>query len=236
MWGLSWDQMVWGQGQAAAVPAAGFWGSMLLAVALGAWGVRRLSAPRPRLIGTIALGLALLMPISARALPFTFTNGTVADATQVNANFAAVVANQGLAPTASSNLIDLTQSGGCPRSSSGTTLGNAVGSNGTGSAFSIASGQTLVLTTLSVQFMAGASSANHGISAQFWRFNSGGGGPFESATINLDGAGGGSATIGLGSGSPFGPGTILCVLAQDINTGANVNSSFASAHGFLTTQ
>jgi hypothetical protein len=236
MWGLNWGQMVWGQAQAAAVPAVGFWGVIVLAAALGAWGVRRLRGPRPRVVASVALVLALLVPISARALPFTFTNGTVADATQVNANFAAVVAAQGLAPTATSNLVDLTQSGSCPQSSSGTTLGNRVGSDGIGSTFSIATGQTLVLTQLTAQFALGSPAANHGVSVQFWRFNSGGGGPFESATINLDAAGSGSATISLGSGSPFGPGTRVCVLAQDVSNNNAVNASFAGAHGFLTTQ
>ena len=236
MWGLNWGQMVWGQAQAAAVPAVGFWGMILLAAALGAWGVRRLRGPRPRVVGTVALVLALLVPISARALPFTFTNGTVADATQVNANFAAVVAGQGLAPTASSNLVDLTQSGACPQSTSGITLGICVGSDGVGSAFSIATGQTLVLTQLSVQFALGNAAANHGIAVQFWRFNPGGGGPFENTVVNLNGAGFGNATISLGSGSPFGPGTKLCVLAQDSTNNTSVTTSFAGAHGFLTTQ
>jgi hypothetical protein len=237
MWGLNWGQMVWGQSQAAAVPAVSFWGMIVLAAALGAWGVSRLRGPRPRVVGTIALALILFLPITARALPFTFTNGTVADATQVNANFAAIVAGQGLAPTASSNVVDLTQSGTCPQATSGTTLGNRVGSDGVGSAFSIATGQTLILTQLSVQFTLGAGAANHGISVQFWRFNPGGGGPFENTVVNLDGAGVGNATVSLGSGSAFGAGTKLCVLAQDIsNSSTAVTSSFAGAHGFLTTQ
>jgi hypothetical protein len=54
--------------------------------------------------------------------------------------------------------------------------------------------------------------------------------------VNLGAAGAGSATINLGNGSPFGPGTNLCVLAQDVATGITVMSSFAAAHGFMTTE
>jgi hypothetical protein len=236
MWGLNWGQMIWGQ--AAAVPALSFWAVILLAAVLGAWGVRRLRSPRPRMAGMIALAAALLLPISARALPFTFTNGTVADANQVNANFAAVVAGQGLAPSATANLIDITSTGACPEvvPPSGVTLGNVVGSNGIGSAFSIPTGQTLVLTSLSVAFQAGPAGANHGVSVRFWRFTSSGGNPVEGTVITLDAQGAGSATIPLGTGSPFGAGTNLCVLAQDLVTLNSINANFAAAHGFLTTQ
>jgi hypothetical protein len=40
-----------------------------------------------RFMGKAMLLLVLLVPITAFAVPFTFTNGTVADATQVNQNF-----------------------------------------------------------------------------------------------------------------------------------------------------
>jgi hypothetical protein len=186
--------------------------------------------------GTIALAVALLLPISARALPFNFTNGTVADANQVNANFAAVVAGQGLTPSATANLIDITSSGSCPQSSSGITLGLAIGSDGIGRAFSIPTGQTLVLTSLSATFQAGAAAANHAVSVQFYRFSTSGGSPVEGAVITLDAQGAGSATISLGTGSAFGAGTKLCVLAQDLANFSNPNASFAAAHGFLTTQ
>jgi hypothetical protein len=234
MWGQSWGQMIWGQ--AAVVPAVGFWGAMLLGAALGAWGVRRLRGPRPRVVGTIVLCLALLLPISARALPFTFTNGTVADATQVNANFAAVVAAQSIGPTTSSNMIDLEPSGACPQSSSGIALQLFIDHNGVGNSFSIATGQTLILTTVSAGFSLGTGSANHAVLVAFYRFGSAGGSPFETTIINLDAAGGGSASLNLGSGTAFGPGTKLCVLAQDITNFNNPNPTFANAHGYLTTQ
>jgi hypothetical protein len=72
------------------VPALGFWGVLILGAALGVVGVRYLRGARPRHIGLMTLALAILIPISVRAVPFTFANGTAADALQVNANFAAV--------------------------------------------------------------------------------------------------------------------------------------------------
>jgi hypothetical protein len=72
------------------VPAIGFWGALLLGVVLGVAGVWCLRRVRPRVLGMTALGLAILIPVSVGAVPFTFTNGTAADANQVNANFAAV--------------------------------------------------------------------------------------------------------------------------------------------------
>jgi hypothetical protein len=136
----------------------------------------------------LALALALLLPISARALPFTFTNGTVADANQVNANFAAVVAGQGLAPSTTANLIDLTStgSGACPQALSGIAVANSVGSDGVGNAFSIPAGQKLLLTNVSVALQLGPPSANHGVRLELWRFNPGGGGPIETAIVTLD--------------------------------------------------
>jgi hypothetical protein len=82
--------MIWGQA-AAAVPAIGFWGVLLLGAVLGAVGVRLLRGTKPRTLGALALALAILIPLSARAITLiTFTNGTVADANQVNGNFAAL--------------------------------------------------------------------------------------------------------------------------------------------------
>jgi hypothetical protein len=56
----------------------------------------RLLRARRRTIGVAVLLLALAAPLSAKALslPFTFANNTVADATQVNANFAALAATR----------------------------------------------------------------------------------------------------------------------------------------------
>jgi hypothetical protein len=91
--------MVWGQ--AAAVPALSFWLALLLGVALAVVGAKRMRGAPPRKVWIVGL-LALLVPVSAWALPYTFTNGTVADATQVNANFAALAAPRTLTSDARS--------------------------------------------------------------------------------------------------------------------------------------
>jgi hypothetical protein len=80
--------MLWGQ---YTIPATGFWGAMLLGAVLGVVGVRLLRGAKPRTLGALTLGLALIIPISARAITLiSFNNGAVADANQVNANFAAL--------------------------------------------------------------------------------------------------------------------------------------------------
>jgi hypothetical protein len=66
-------------------------GLMLLAVGLMVLGWIVLRNPNMRrLVGAALVLLALLVPISTFAVPFTFTNGTIADATQVNQNFASL--------------------------------------------------------------------------------------------------------------------------------------------------
>lgn len=89
MWGQNWGQMIWGGLRA--VPAMPLWGIALLCGAFVVLGVRFVRARRP-VVGGAVLVLALAVPLTAKAvtLPFSFTNNTVADATQVNANFTAV--------------------------------------------------------------------------------------------------------------------------------------------------
>jgi hypothetical protein len=88
MWGQNWGTMIWGGGL---VPAVGFWGTLISGAALGILGLRVLRGTKPRTLGGAALLLAVLIPLSARAVTLiTFTNGTAADANQVNANFAAL--------------------------------------------------------------------------------------------------------------------------------------------------
>jgi hypothetical protein len=90
MWGDKWGQFFWAGG-ALSVPAVGFWGAMLLGAALAVVGLRLVRNGRRRTLGVIAVAIAILAPITARAVTLiTFTNGTVADANQVNANFAAL--------------------------------------------------------------------------------------------------------------------------------------------------
>jgi hypothetical protein len=81
--------MVWDALQA--TPALGFWGTLLLGAVLALVAVRLLPRGRPRTTAALGVGLALFVPALARAtIPYTFSNGTVADANQVNTNFATV--------------------------------------------------------------------------------------------------------------------------------------------------
>jgi hypothetical protein len=91
MWGTgNWGTMLWSGSTAAHVPAVAAWAILLLGVILGAVGLPLLRKTHPRTVGAVTLMLVFALPIAAYAgLPYTFTNGSVADATQVNANFAA---------------------------------------------------------------------------------------------------------------------------------------------------
>jgi hypothetical protein len=92
MWGQNWGTLVWGNPVAA--PTMTTVSLILLGATLallGRWMLRHGAKPRTT---ALFLGvLAAIVPLTAGALgplPFTFTNGTVADATQVNANFEAL--------------------------------------------------------------------------------------------------------------------------------------------------
>jgi hypothetical protein len=90
MWGQSWGQLIWGR--AAAVPGVSFWGAMLLGAGLLLLGRRLLARGSGRAQTLMLAAHAFLLPLSSAlaALPFSFTNGTVADANQVNSNFSAL--------------------------------------------------------------------------------------------------------------------------------------------------
>lgn len=91
MWGQAWGTMIWTKAPSH-VPAMGFWGLVALGAAMLFVGYTFLKrGVRPGAIGLTVLVLAFVLPISGAlaALPFTFANGTVADANQVNANFQA---------------------------------------------------------------------------------------------------------------------------------------------------
>jgi hypothetical protein len=240
MWGQSWGQMIWGR--TPAVPALGAWGAILLGAVLLAFGIRRLRGPRPRVLGALALALAILLPLSARALPFTFTNGTVADATQVNANFAALANQQGVAPAASSALIDLTGSSTatCP---GGPLATLRILPDGNFANFAVAPGQTFVVTEINVGLAFGPSFANHTMAVEVGRtpVDASGNGQFgtivEQRAITLDGRGAGNLAWTYGAGSAYGPNTAVCVNVFDQNLGARLTSNgVVFVHGFLTTQ
>ena len=94
-WGQeNWGAMVWGQSAPVApVPGLGWLGLTVLALGLAAtaaWGLRK---RRPALGLTLMLALIavpLVVVAGEVTLPNTFSNNTVADANEVNANFDAV--------------------------------------------------------------------------------------------------------------------------------------------------
>jgi hypothetical protein len=239
MWGQSWGQMIWGQVQA--VPALGFWGTILLGAVLGALGTRRLRGARPRRAAAVALAVALLVPISARALPFVFSNGTVADATQVNANFAALASQQGLAPATAGALVDLQAGSNCgPGTNTLTTRTNASGSVTFG--FTAPSGQTLVVTDIGVSLFLGTSNAGHLITVTMFRTHVDANGTganqgsfMDQRQVTLDAHGAGLAAVTYGAGSAYAPGMAVCVSTVDAVTGGTVPAT-PTAHGFLTAQ
>jgi hypothetical protein len=232
MWGQSWGQMIWGRGPA--VPALGFWSAVLLGAVLAVIGTRYLRSVRPRGLGWIALMVAWLIPASVWAVPFTFTNGTVADATQVNANFAALTAAQGVAPSTPSALVDLVANSPCPSGggNGGVALDNQVQPDGIRTFFSIPSGQMLLLTNIAVTVSLTTASAGHTVLITLNRASSTTFNDFELRTVTLDSRGSATLSIPLGNGSPFKTGTTLCVFAQDLNTVTTVGT-FPFAHGFL---
>jgi hypothetical protein len=96
MWGQKWGQMIWGRASTA-VPALPTGMLLLLGGLLLYVGYRmgRQKRASRLLAGMIGLGIALLPVAIVRATTvfgvlWTFTDGTVAEATQVNQNFQAV--------------------------------------------------------------------------------------------------------------------------------------------------
>jgi hypothetical protein len=92
MWNQNWGSMLWG-GAPQPVPLLGLLGLVLVAMLLMVLGGILLRSPAAgRRMGKATVLLVLLVPLSAFAVPFTFSNGTVADANQVNQNFASLEA------------------------------------------------------------------------------------------------------------------------------------------------
>jgi len=91
MWGQKWGEMIWG---ATAVPLMGPYGFVAMAICFLVGGVVMQSRHRSHWLAPMATTALVVGPLVAVAvtLPHTFSNGTVADANQVNANFNAVVA------------------------------------------------------------------------------------------------------------------------------------------------
>jgi len=91
MWGSDhWGEMVWGG--AAAVPLLGPYGFVAMGICflVGAWIVH--NRHRTHWLAMMTATVLAIGPLVALAvtLPHTFSNGTVADADEVNANFSAL--------------------------------------------------------------------------------------------------------------------------------------------------
>jgi hypothetical protein len=174
---------------------------------------------------------ALLIPISVGAVPFTFTNGTVANANQVNANFAAL---QGMGPEFPSQLMDVQTSGVCVQREGAVALNGVLDGNATGSFLTIPNNFALVLTHINVAVGLGPAGAGHSISVQFARARGTVFAILDIVSLTLDSEGNGSVAIPLGVGSPFMSGAMPCVRSTDSSASGAVTSVFAQAHGFLT--
>ena len=92
MWSELWGTMVWG-GAGIPVPALGVVGLVGLGVGLvlGARAAQGQPAPkRFAILLAVALAAIPVLAVGDVTLPHLFTNGTVADADEVNANFASI--------------------------------------------------------------------------------------------------------------------------------------------------
>lgn len=91
MWGLDqWGTMIWGGGVAVpTMPIGPLLGLMLGCFLAGGYLLHPARRNRRNAFVAAAL-LALPISVGAVTLPFTFTNGSIADANQVNANFTAL--------------------------------------------------------------------------------------------------------------------------------------------------
>lgn len=90
MWGTEqWGELIWG-GHAVPGLSIGMLG-VLMGCCFVAGGYFLRPGPKSRR-GSVAAAILLLLPVSVAAItvPFAFSNGTIADAAQVNANFTAI--------------------------------------------------------------------------------------------------------------------------------------------------
>ena len=90
MWGSNWGEMIWGGNTGLQIPI-GPWALVALGFVLGAYAVY---THRNRATHTVPFILILCVPavaVIAASVPNVFENNTVADATEVNANFNALV-------------------------------------------------------------------------------------------------------------------------------------------------
>lgn len=94
MWGDIWGEFLWGE-PIAQVPSIGLFGLLILALAVMMIGVAAHRRDGSRWIIWTVSCVGVLIPFTIYAgttiLPHSFVNGTIADATEVNENFDALV-------------------------------------------------------------------------------------------------------------------------------------------------
>ena len=86
MWGENWGTMVWGNLFATSVPISS-WALIILGAALGILAFKVNNSNTARALSVITIVLLPIVAVVATNLPYQFSNGTVADADEVNANF-----------------------------------------------------------------------------------------------------------------------------------------------------
>ena len=107
-WGENWGTLTWGAA-IAAVPTMGWLGGALLVGLLVGVGMRRMGGRAGAALGLLlALGYAPVAEAQTVSVPNTLTNGSVAEADAMNANFEAVRTGVNLALT-SADVTGLTQ-------------------------------------------------------------------------------------------------------------------------------
>lgn len=90
MWGEDWGNLTWGSVISAQVPL-GAWALLLLGFLVGVFAVRAKGHRANAMVIALAIFVVPAVALTATgALPFTFSNGTPADADEVNANFEAL--------------------------------------------------------------------------------------------------------------------------------------------------
>jgi hypothetical protein len=107
MWGSeNWGEMIWGSVAIPTLPV-GVLPLLMLCCFLAAGYFLRPGRRGWRSYVVAALALALPLSVAAVTLPYTFVNGTIADATQVNANFEALAtaANVETCPAGMSRIV-----------------------------------------------------------------------------------------------------------------------------------
>ncbi|MDB4431060.1 hypothetical protein N9137_01565 [Pseudomonadales bacterium] len=161
-WGDNWGEMAWGAPTAANVPMMGGLGMALLALALVAMAVKGLRSHS-------TLGLLLLVGVVGAVnnveaqvtIPNTFSDGTPALASEVNANFQALASAVNASDCATAADVVCNPALSCPAAPACDTLGSYnLGFTDGGNGVDITSDNAAVCTTAGGTYDAGADSCS----------------------------------------------------------------------------